>query len=88
MKKLKNFLKRHQTVAAILVAVLSSLVWAILQTLLNRVNFFDAILDLPVKLLSFVWSFLLLDIPVWAIIIGVGVITSGFCLYVRAFFNI
>lgn len=37
------------------------------------------------KLLSFVWSFLLLDIPVWAIIIGVGVITSGFCLYVRAF---
>ncbi len=83
MRKITSFLKRHQIVSTIIVAVIGNLVWAIFQTALNKINFFEAILDIPMTIVRFTWGLLAANIPIWLVILIISVVVFGFWLYSR-----
>ncbi len=83
MNKIIFFLRRHQAISAVSIAVVGNFVWAILQAVLNKVNFFEAVLDTPTMILSFVWGLLSANIPVWSVILVIGIAIFGPWMYSR-----
>lgn len=83
LRKVKAFPKRHPLILSLLLGIIGNLIWTVIQTGLNKVNFFEAFWQVPKIICDFVIKVLTLDVPVWGVLLVAVVIILSFWTYIE-----
>lgn len=67
-KKIKLFPKKHPLLLSLSLGVLGNLVWTLIQSKLNQVNFFEAFWQIPKWIVDFVANILTTNVPIWGVL--------------------